>query len=460
MMNTTKKRHRRTNALIAKDNAIQKKSIRDMAAAMSSFIAPNTSTESLVVEDDTARGDTDLWNHIHKRDESLLRRRRAVDETNGDPFFSDSDDDGSDSNDESDEDEDQYSKRSSVMMDYMNAVQARLSFECNTKKTTGPNQNFLLKFLTENNFWLRREKCFDVCQMLNINPSLSGYYRDILVWIPDEQHQIKLPCPTCHSCEHTAVHGYNTKSVARRIIGMNNNYYIMTRRYICHACKKDGNDKYTFRGYNEDSMKRLPRQLSLTFPAMLTHKLGIDKMHIDLMRPLFDAGIKPNKYCDTVTELHHKEHDRLALLHEHSTDGKYIGGISEREMFSWFSDEQKYNGYVPSAKWFRRCYSKFMKSIREFQDNELKQREFDIGKIDVQFKSGKKVKPVNGQKVVNGTVTMMNQCGEIRSQWWITTDSQDQYVTPIAAMLDTFKQLGQSGPRLVYVDRLMEQPLV
>jgi hypothetical protein len=49
-----------------------------MAAALSSFFAPKRNTavaeESLVVEDE-------LWNHIHRRDEALPHRRRAVDET-------------------------------------------------------------------------------------------------------------------------------------------------------------------------------------------------------------------------------------------------------------------------------------------------------------------------------------------------------------------------------------------
>jgi len=71
----------------------------------------------------------------------------------------------------------------------------------------------------------------------------------------------------------------------------------MSRRYICHSCEKRKSKKYTFRAYNEKSIKNLPRQYGLHFPAMLTHKLAIDKDVLDLMRPSFDAGMKPEDFA-------------------------------------------------------------------------------------------------------------------------------------------------------------------
>ena len=44
------------------------------------------------------------------------------------------------------------------------------------------------------------------------------------------------------------------------------------------------------------------------FPAFLTWKAGVDKELIDLMRPLFDSGIWPQKTSELLLELHSKRH--------------------------------------------------------------------------------------------------------------------------------------------------------
>ena len=39
---------------------------------------------------------------------------------------------------------------------------------------------------------------------------------------------------------------------------------------------------------------------SLVFPAMLTHKSGVDKLIVDLMPPLFDSALKPNAFRELI----------------------------------------------------------------------------------------------------------------------------------------------------------------
>ena len=152
---------------------------------------------------------------------------------------------------------------------------------------------------------------------------LPGYYRDILVWLPDLQHSIYPPCPSCKGNGSIGVHGYSRKTVARRVLGLKTHYFILSRRYICHHCEKlTPKPKYSFRGYNEKSIVLLPRQLNLSFPAILTQKLAIDKSIFDIMRPLFDGGVKPNRFQKMIHELYHKEHMDLSLLHEYSDEGK------------------------------------------------------------------------------------------------------------------------------------------
>ena len=94
------------------------------------------------------------------------------------------------------------------------------------------------------------------------------------------------------------------------------NYYILTMRYICHHCRKMMKESYTHHAYHPTSVECLPRCLGLRFPALLTHKYGLDKSIIDLMRPIMDSGMKINTFRELIMELHSKEHARLAILHE------------------------------------------------------------------------------------------------------------------------------------------------
>ena len=93
-----------------------------------------------------------------------------------------------------------------------------------------------------------------------------------------------------------------------------NTYYVMGRRYKCNHCEERKNEiesaleesteandfkieevkyKYTFRAWDQGSLLYLPRGLGEEFPAFLTHKSGVDKKIVDMMRPLFDKGFRP-----------------------------------------------------------------------------------------------------------------------------------------------------------------------
>ena len=52
------------------------------------------------------------------------------------------------------------------------------------------------------------------------------------------------------------------------------------------------------------------------FPAFLTHRGGVKKSIIDLMRPLFNCGVKPNRFANLLKELHAKKHMQHLLDYE------------------------------------------------------------------------------------------------------------------------------------------------
>ena len=118
-------------------------------------------------------------------------------------------------------------------------------------------------------------------------------------------------CPSCDKNSLVGIHGFRYEHPARRIVGLNVNYYIMSRRYICHDCKfqhittvNELNDvnrtnlkPYTFTAYNSRSLALYPFGYGDKFPAFLTWRSGVDKVVIDLMRSLFDKGLRPKAFA-------------------------------------------------------------------------------------------------------------------------------------------------------------------
>lgn len=143
------------------------------------------------------------------------------------------------------------------------------------------------------------------------------YLRDLRVWLPDvETNGAVMPaCKTCGRADRVVPHSFKTDFPGRRVIGFNTCYYLMSRQYKCLLCEGSRSirtiaagerrnaenvvigdeftplDQYTHVGYDDECMKRFPHYLRESFPAILTHKSGIDKTVAACLRPLADKGV-------------------------------------------------------------------------------------------------------------------------------------------------------------------------
>ena len=224
-------------------------------------------------DDEITAIENQCWRDIRERDKSYRaidmsadkRRDANLPNTKGD----DSDDDeyqpGDDGEYDSDgENEGITSVSRGVMSKYLKSIKDRLQVECNTKERC--ENKWLIEYLSTHKFWIRNEASEWICERLGITHSLEGYYRDVLIWLPDEQHGVDPPCPTCQSNTSIGVHGYSDKTIAQKVIGRSDNYYLMSHRYIYHACEKDSNKaKFTYQGYNLESAKLLPKNEHIAF---------------------------------------------------------------------------------------------------------------------------------------------------------------------------------------------------
>jgi hypothetical protein len=135
------------------------------------------------------------------------------------------------------EDAEEENDASIVMGLYLLAIQKRIR-----KETRDNNEDkWLHKLLKDDEYLIEVKRAKSICKKLSVNFSERYYYRDVRVWFPEiEFGQHFIPsCVSCKSSREVGVHGYFEKCPARRVIGLETNYFVMSRRYICHTCQKE-----------------------------------------------------------------------------------------------------------------------------------------------------------------------------------------------------------------------------
>ena len=317
-----------------------------------------------------------------------------------------------------------------LMGAYIYHIHERLKYELGNK-IKAFEEKWLLNLLRkkENRWWIRNGHAEFICSKIpDLEYGEQSYYRDIRVWLPDQEYGAHcMPfCGTCKSNENVGPHCFRDNHFSRTVIGLKQNYYLISRRYICHQCTRDADalkkrleeeaakgqlqvlvekpPAKTFMGWNAASNNLLPYGKGDEFPAFLTWRAAVDKGLIDLMRPLFDFGVRPEQFSNLVLEQHAKEYSRQYLKYERKLEeGSFQG--KKPQMYSDFADKEKYAGIVPTGNYFALVYKRYHKTIRTFLSKEVKKRDSRQLSWDVSYKVNKKMCQYHGQAVSCMVVT-------------------------------------------------------
>ena len=311
-----------------------------------------------------------------------------------------------------------------LMGAYIYRIHERLKYELGNKIKAFEDK-WLLIFLRkkENGWWIRSGHAEFICSKIpDLEYGEQSYYRDIRVWLPDQQYGAHcMPfCGTCKSNESVGPHCFRDNHFSRTVVGLKQNYYLISRRYICHQCTRDANalkkrieedaakgqlhvvvekpPSKTFMGWNAASNNLLPYGKGEEFPAFLTWRAAVDKGLIDLMRPLFDFGVRPEQFSNLILEQHAKEYSRQYLKYERKLEEMKFQG-KKPQMYSDFADKEKYAGIVPTGNYFALVYKRYHKTIRTFFAKEVKKRDSRQLSWDVSYKVNKKMCQYHGQAV-------------------------------------------------------------
>jgi hypothetical protein len=75
-------------------------------------------------------------------------------------------------------------------------------------------------------------------------------------------------------------------------------------------------NQYTFMAWNKTSLELYLHGYGKAFSAFLTWWSRVDKLVLDLMRPLHGKGLQPEAYASTLLELHSKKYFKQYLWRE------------------------------------------------------------------------------------------------------------------------------------------------
>jgi hypothetical protein len=173
---------------------------------------------------------------------------------------------------------------SGVVQAYLLQLKERLSREIELHK--------MPECYRQGHFWIRpSEPYFALRNALQSPDGLtpySLYHPTVFVWLPNLLNHKVLTCQN-QSCRHycktikpLTVKCWNDNPIARRVVTLDGLYYVMTQRVHCD--KRAGGCGKSMNLYDPIIMDQLDAGLAAAFPAFLTHRSGIDKTVMTLIR--------------------------------------------------------------------------------------------------------------------------------------------------------------------------------
>lgn len=215
-----------------------------------------------------------------------------------------------------------------------------------------------------NTFWQHQPDPYFAMQM-KANPAQSSELLcklDTFVWLPhllgDEEASASLQCPRCRGSQKTV-----DRFMCRKVRDLHRDFFLLGCRYQCigATCKR------TFASWDSEAMKNAVPRLKASFPALLSHRSGLSRTIVNIMRPAFANSIGPAPFSSLIGECQRLEHHRRQLTyldsHEANTKRGVVHAIEPLVTFPDFADKATYSGVVPSGNYLKCQYNNIMAAI-------------------------------------------------------------------------------------------------
>ncbi|PPQ85721.1 hypothetical protein CVT24_001668, partial [Panaeolus cyanescens] len=291
-----------------------------------------------------------------------------------------------------------------------------------------------------------------------LDPTLL-YLPRVFLWLP---HFLvtSLNCPYCSN-----VLEKNGPLPPRRVSGLDQNFRLVSWGYYC----RDG-CKTHFAGWSQALIDSLPAHVRLSFPAVLSHRSGLSREVVTLLRVSNQHKMGPHGVRALLLEAHTQRFNRLLLqylevvlervtgretalkgtvgtqttLHAFTIETKMRG-------FGDFGDPTRYNGIVPSEDYLTEVLN------REIEADEINANQhtaclpIDQLAIDDSHKVNKHVAKADGIPIFGALWTAMDS-KYIIAQALTLTKAHDERLGPLRSLAGSVDKYGYEPPKVVFSD--------
>ncbi|KAJ7145231.1 hypothetical protein C8R46DRAFT_1045557 [Mycena filopes] len=302
-----------------------------------------------------------------------------------------------------------------------------------------------------NTFWIRpMDRWFALEDCKDSLSPIPLYQPAIFVWLP----RTLLPLDflfRCIFCKKGIMKddGWNSNPIARRVVDLDSCYYVLTKRLRCETCGKGCNM------YDQAILTQLPGNLGNEFPAFLTHRSGIDKKLMTLIRSGIAQGLTSHSWERVLRELHIRQRDLAEQAYLHALKSCREANLpSDLIPFSAFTDKSGYAGFSPSRYFINSVYVEYMSHIKPHQDQAMASLPCNVGHGDQSFKVIKYIARLNGVRVFGSLWTITNEYEQIRQMVFTPTKHLHHIERPLKGIVKSLHEHGHRPMSFMYTDNV------
>ena len=242
------------------------------------------------------------------------------------------------------------------------------------------------------------------------NQAGNYYKRDLFFWNPKNDHNVNLACPSCKQMTivgkewpGSASKDNQAQHVCRRVVTRSCQYFLISYRYRC----TNPNCRKTCTASDPAIVSQCPKHLQNAFPAVLTHRYGVDKAVRDELVNSIRTGSNFAPWRKSLVEAHAMRYYRCRQ--NHTSRSRELSAFfgSPPVPFSSFEDKAGYGGWVPTERYFISLFLKCIDDIRPFLDKLVSSTTGKILAIDHSFKIIARLM-LDGQRIFNAMVFLFD----------------------------------------------------